>query len=272
MKRTLVDLDKLIKEKAPKFYKFLPAFFINILKRIIHQKDINYIISTYSESDGLDFVENILNHLNVDVTFSGLENLDKNKKYVFASNHPNGGLDGLGVLKTIGRKIGQSKAIINDILLHIEGLQPVFQGVNVYKGNTKEKLKEIDDLYKSENQIVVFPAGLVSRKIKGQIVDLKWKKSFLSKAIQHKRDLVPVYVTGKNSNFFYNFAKIRKFLGFKFNYELILLPKEFFGYKNKPMHIIFGKPISYEYFDNSKTIEEWVEYFRNEVYKLGKKL
>lgn len=268
-KRTLIDLDGILKNRAPKYYKWFPQFFINFLKKIIHQDDINEIITTYSDHDGIEFVHDIINHLNVKVTFSGIENIEKDKRYVFSANHPLGGLDGLAVMHTISNKNLEVTAIINDLLLNIEGLRSVLLGVNVFKRNNKEHIKQIDDLYLSDKQILVFPSGMVSRKVKRTVKDMEWKKSFLSKSIQHKRDIIPVYVNGKNSNFFYNFAKIRKFLGFKFNYELIFLPKELFGYKNKTIHIIFGKPIPVSLFDDTKSMDEWVLYVRNESYKMA---
>jgi len=268
-KRTLIDLDFVLKSRTPRFYKWFPRFFVNYLKRLIRQQEINEIITAYPDAEGIDFVIKILKHLNVTVTYSGFENLDDNKKYVFASNHPLGGLDGLAVLQVVGSKYTGVKAFINDLLLNIEGLIPVFQGVDVFKRNTKEHLRQIDELYNGDKQVIVFPAGMVSRKINKIVQDMEWKKSFLSKAIQFKRDVIPVYVDGKNTNFFYNFAKFREFLGFKFNIELIFLPGEFFKYKNKNINIIFGKPIPWEFFDKSKSVDEWVLYVRNESYKLG---
>jgi len=265
----LVDIERILKTRAPKADRFLPRFLKKAMIRLIRQKNINEVISTYNHNVGIDFLKDILTHLKVTVTFSGLENLDKNKKYVFASNHPLGGLDGLGLLKVVWDEVGVCKAIINDLLLNLVNLRPVFQGVNVYKKNSKDHLKNIDDLYESQNQIIVFPSGMVSRKIKGKVTDLEWKKSFLSKAIQHKRDVIPVFIEGRNSNYFYNFAKIRKFLGIKFNFELIYLPREFFGYAGKNIHIKFGKPLSYESFDNSKKIDEWTLEIRKEVYNLS---
>jgi len=265
----LIDIERIIRTRAPKANRWLPGFLKRRMVRLIRQKEINEITVKYNDNVGLQFVKDILNHLKVTVTFSGLENFDKSKKYVFAANHPLGGLDGLGLIQAVSDNVGISKAIINDLLLNIVNLRPVFEGVNVYKNNSKEHLKKIDDLYESEKQIIVFPSGMVSRKIKGKITDLVWKKSFLTKAVQHKRDVVPVFIDGKNSNFFYNFAKIRKFLGLKFNIELIYLPREFFGYRGKNIHIKFGKPIPYQKFDNTKKMDEWVLEIRNEVYNLS---
>ena len=263
-----VDIEKILKKRAPKKYKFIPKFLIKYLKRKVHQDEFNDGLKYFGDKKGLEFIEDALKYLDVKIETVGFENIPKDKKYVFASNHPLGGLDGLAFLLHVGREFGYVKAIINDILLTFKHLQPVLQGVNVYGKFSKKQIMEINQLYESDNQIIVFPAGLVSRKIKGVIKDLPWKKSFLTKSIEYKRDIVPIFIHGVNSNFFYNFANIRKFLGFKFNIELIHLPDEMFNYKGKVIKIEAGKPISYKHFDKSKTKNEWVQYVRQQAYKL----
>ncbi len=170
----------------------------------------------------------------------------------------------------MGTLVGKTKAIVNDLLLSIEKFKPLFEGVNVYGKFTKEQIQILDELYRSDNQIVVFPSGMVSRKIKGKIQDLEWKKSFIKKAVQYKRDVIPVFIDGRNSNFFYRFANFRKFIGFKFNIELIFLPDEMFLYRNKTITIKLGKPIPYKTFDKSKPIKEWVKIVREKTYALDK--
>lgn len=257
-----IDLDKIIKDRNPKAYKIAPKFLINRLKKTIHEDDINEVMYLYRDKDGQPFVKELINHWGVKIKYSGLENISKDKKYVFAANHPLGGLDGIAMLNLVYNHFGEVKAIVNDLLLNITNLRPVFTGVNVFGKFSKKQIKEIDELYSGEKQVVVFPAGLVSRKIKREIKDLQWKKSFLSKAIAYKRDIIPVYVEAKNSKFFYNFAKIRKSIGIKFNIELIYLPKEMFRYGAKDIIFKFGKPIPVETFTNDKPMSYWVNYIR----------
>lgn len=267
-----LDIEKILKKRIPKGYKFIPGFLKKYLKRKIHQKEINKGMHKFGDSEGIEFIERGLEYLGVEVEIYGYENIPKDKKYVFTSNHPLGGVDGLAIILAITNYFGKSKAIINDILLNIKNLKPVLQGVNVYGKFSRQQIKELNQLFESENQVIVFPAGLVSRKIKGEIKDLPWKKNFLTKAIEYKKDIIPVFISGKNSNFFYNFANLRKFLGFKFNIELIHLPDEMFNYKGKSIKIIIGEPISYKYFDNSKSINEWVKFIREKTYHLKNKI
>jgi len=268
----LIDIDKVLKNSKPTLYKLLPKFVLDYFIRLIHQEDVNgLIIRNGHRDDGLPFLNDVLADLKMTRTVYGFENIPSQGKYVFASNHPLGGLDGMIIISEVGAKLGNVKSIINELLLNIKNLRSIFVGVNMYGHNTREQVKAIDELYESDNQVVVFPAGLVSRKHKGGVIkDLTWKKSFLTKAIQYKRDVVPVYFGGQNSNWFYSFARFRKRLGIKLNIELVFLPKELFKQKGNNVTLHFGKPISYTVFDKRYTTDQWAELLKEHVYALGR--
>ncbi len=268
-KKKYIDVEKILKNRSPKTYKFTPKFAINWIKKIIHQDFINDILRRHEGINGQKFLESVLKEFKITIKYNGIENVPKNKKFVFASNHPLGGLDGIVFLNLVHHFFGEVEAVVNDLLLYIENLKPVFTGVNVYGKFTKKQILELNKLFESEKQVIVFPAGLVSRKIKGKITDLKWKKNFLTKAIQYKRDIVPVKAVARNTNFFYNFANIRKFLGFKFNYELIFLPDQMYKFRGKEIHFHFGKPIPYDIYKNEKSINERVKHIRSKADQLN---
>lgn len=182
-----------------------------------------------------------------------------------------GGLDGICLSAHLGEKYnGKIKYLVNDVLLNIKNLESIFVPINKYGSQAKQSAIAINDAYASENQIITFPAGLCSRKQNGQIKDLDWMKSFIVKAVEFERDIIPVYFDAKNSNFFYNFANIRKSLGMKFNIELIYLPSEMFKNKNQTFHITFGKPISWQSLNKSKNPIQWAEEIKTIVYNLPK--
>lgn len=265
----IIDVDKVIKNKNPRLYKALPGFVLRYVKRILHQDELNYILTNFGHTDGLEFLDLTLNYLGVTYDMKGGENLPpEDGRYIFVSNHPLGGLDGMVLLQAMGRKYPQTKFIVNDVLMYLKPLNTVFVPVNKYGRQSSEYANRIDDLYASDNQVLYFPAGLCSRKIKGKIVDLEWKKSFLTKAIKYKRDIIPIYFEGRNSNFFYNLSNFRTFLGIKANIELFYLSDELFKQKNTKFTIHVGKPIPYETFDKSKNYDEWTKFVRNKVYEL----
>ena len=267
----ILDLDKVLAEKAPKIYNKVPRFAINYLKRKIHLDELNEILTIYADKYGVDFMQAVVGYFNLTLETSGLENIQDGKKYIFVSNHPLGGLDGICLSAVIGERFDKKiKYVVNDVLYFIKNLQPIFLPVNKYGRQSKQATTSLNEAYKSDNQIITFPAGLCSRQENRKIHDLDWKKNFILKAVESRRDVVPVHFEGKNSNFFYRFANIRKRLGIKFNIELILLPDEMFKNKNKSFSITFGEPIPYTFFDNSKSAMQWAQYVKEKSYNLAK--
>jgi hypothetical protein len=267
----LINIEKIIKTKSPFLAKVLPKFVINYIKRIVHEDEVNHILSTYGHLKGVDFVNATLGELNISHIAKGLENIDNspNSRFIFASNHPLGALDGLVLMSAIGKHYNNNvKFVVNDILMNLKPLEPIFVPVNKHGRQTSDYLKQTNDAYGSDSQILYFPAGLCSRKIKGKIIDLDWKKNIIGKAVEYKRDIVPIYFSGKNSNFFYRLANLRKKMGIKANIEMFYLSDEFFKQKNNTFELIFGEPIKYSTFDKSKSQAEWVNFVREKTYSL----
>lgn len=269
-KSRFIDIDKVIASKSAGLQKRLPRFVVNYLKRLVHQDEINVVIEKYGATQGVEFVGNVLNELNVRYTSEGLENIADNERYIFASNHPLGGLDGMVLIHLLGSKFGDIKFPVNDFLMHIHQMHNVFIPVNKLGSQSADSMRKLDEAYASSAQLLNFPAGLCSRKQHGVVQDLEWKKSFITKAIKHERSVVPVYFDGRNSTFFYNLAKLRKFLGVKFNVEMLFLVDEMFKQRGKRIHVIVGKPIHYSVFDGSKTHQEWATWVKNRAYELCK--
>ena len=267
----ILDLDKVLQEKAPGIYNKTPRFVIDYLKRKIHLDELNEILTIYADKYGVDFMEAVVGYFNLHLDVAGLENISTDGRYIFASNHPLGGLDGICLSAAIGKRFDkQIKYVVNDVLYFIKNLQPIFLPVNKYGKQSRENTATINEAYNSDDQIITFPAGICSRRIKGKIYDLPWQKNFIQKAIESKRDVVPVHFNGKNSNFFYRFANIRKRLGIKFNVELIFLPDEMFKNKGETFSITIGEPIPYTHFDSTKNAKQWGEYVKERSYSLAK--
>ena len=263
-----IDVAKVVKSKAPN--KKVPKFIINYLKKIVHQNESNEILNEYGGLKNLEFIEAILKYLGITATLKGKENLPHGGKYIFASNHPLGGLDGMTTGYLIGKEYeNKVRFFSNDILINIEPIREMFIPVNKVGQQSKEHAKLMQEFYESENHLVTFPAGMCSRKINGKILDLEWKKNFISKSVQYQRDVIPVYFEGRNSNFFYNLANLRKFFKIKFNIEMMYLADEMFKQQGKHFTIIIGKPIPWQTFDKSKSQAEWAEWVKDIVYKMA---
>lgn len=264
-----LDVEKVIGDKNPKLLKVIPRFIIRYLKRIIHQDGLNEFLRKAHGKKGLDFSEFILEDYNVSYIAKGLEKIPQEGRYLFASNHPLGGMDGIAFLTAVGQKFPNIKFPVNDILMNVKGLDNIFLPINKHGGHSKVAFQAIEEAYESDVQMLMFPAGLVSRKQNKTIKDLEWKKNFVKKAIQHKRDIVPVHITGENSNFFYNLANWRKRLGIKVNLEMLYLVDELYKQKGKTLTIRFGTPISWQSLDKSKSHQLWAQEIKETVYSLA---
>jgi 1-acyl-sn-glycerol-3-phosphate acyltransferase len=263
-----IDVEKILYSKNPALKKAVPGFVVNYLKRIVHQDDLNGFLEKWGHLRDAELIEAWLRHFEIKFNIIGSENIPKTGRYIFVSNHPLGGLDGLVFIYVLSKYFPDIKFPVNDILTNIENLSGIFLPVNKHGAQGKDAARKIEEAYSSGSQILYFPAGLCSRKERGVVKDLQWHKSFISKAIQHKRDIVSAYFSGRNSNFFYNLSNIRKFLGIKANIEMLYLADEMFKQKDKEIRLVFGKTIPWETFDKTRSALEWADWVKSKSYEL----
>ena len=267
--KKFIDLENLLRNKNPRLLKILPRFILNFIRKIIHEDDVNDFIERHGYKQSFEFAAAILSDFGVNVKVKGAENIPASGGYIFAANHPIGGMEAMALIDTIGKRRTDVKFLVNDILLQLKNFSSIFIPVNTLGKNAVENLELIDKTYASDQAVLVFPAGLVSRKQQGVIKDLEWKKSFITRAKKHQKNIIPVYIEGKNSDFFYNLATWRKRFGIKANLEMFFLPDEMYKQKNKTITLIFGKPVPYTVFDRTLNDKEWAEKMREQVYAIG---
>jgi putative hemolysin len=263
-----IDLDKVLKTKSPGLNKMLPAFVKSYIKRIIHQDELNYYLKNHGHLMGIEFIDSVLTEMEVKLETLGLENIPEDGRAIIASNHPLGGLDGIALMLVVGRKRPDLVFPVNDILMNVKNLEPLFIPINKH-GSNADNIKIINENFASDKLICYFPFGLVSRKKKGEIMDLNWKTTFITKAKRFKRDIIPTNISGRNSNWFYNLSNLRKKLGIKANIEMLYLVDEFAKQKGQTLKFTFGKAISYKTFDKRYKNDEWAEFMRRYSYKLA---
>ncbi|AWW28975.1 glycerol acyltransferase [Echinicola strongylocentroti] len=268
-KEKFIEIKEVIREKNPALLKWIPGFVLNYIRKITHEDEINRMMADYGHLYGMDFVHVLIEDFGVDIVLKGAEHIPKTEPVIFASNHPMGGFDGIAFIHAIGRYRQDIRFLVNDILTNIKNFDPLFVPVNKHGSHGRKAARLIEETYAGDKAILVFPAGLVSRKQKHGISDLEWKKSFIAKAKKYQKDVVPVYIDGRNSPFFYNLARLRKKIGVKANIEMMYLGDEMFGQKNKKVTIHVGKPISYKYFDDTKSEKDWAEEVKAIVYSLA---
>ena len=264
-----LNVAELLKKSDSNSLRHLPWFVVRLIEKIICQDQMNYVISKYINYVGVSFQPKVIGEFNITLNVRGVENLPDNSRCFFASNHPFGVIDGLILTYYVGQKYGDLKAIGNDAFMHVPTLRPLIAAVNVYGRCSKEYIKALDEVYNSEVAITHFPAGEVSRVYNGKVQDAPWQKSFITKAVSSKRDIVPFYFEGTNSSFFYFVYRLRRMMGINANLELILLPREMFKKRNKTVSLVIGKPIPWQRFDDSMSHYEWAQKVREHVYKMG---
>ena len=267
-----IDIDKIIGEKMGPKAKYVPAFVRKWLKHIVHQDEVNRFLWESRDKMGVDWLEECVRYLDMTLVIEGKENLpskDDGRLYTFVSNHPLGGEDGVALGAVIGRHYdGNFRYLVNDFLMYLPGLAPLCIPINKTGKQGRDFPAMVEAGFKSDHHMLMFPAGLCSRKIDGKIHDLPWKKTFISKSVETHRDIVPIHFSGQNSEKFYRIANICKALNLKFNVAMLFLVDEMYKNVHKTFRVAFGKPIPWETFDKSKSPAQWAQYVQDKVYEL----
>lgn len=267
-----IDIDEVMRNKMGNKAKWVPRPLVSWLKHIVHQDRVNAFLWESRHLKGTEWLTECVRYLDMTLDLVGEENLpSKNdgKLYTFVSNHPLGGADGVALGSIIGQHYdGNFRYLVNDFLMYLPGLAPLSIPINKTGNQSRDFPAMVDAGFRSDHHMLMFPAGLCSRKIKGEIHDLPWKKTFISKSVQTKRDIVPIHFSGQNSEKFYRIANISKALNLKFNVAMLFLVDEMYKNVHKKFRVAFGKPIPWETFDKSKTPAQWAQFVQDRVYEL----
>ncbi|MDE5624662.1 MAG: acyltransferase [Alistipes sp.] len=267
-----IDIGEVLRQKAPGLARRTPRWAVDWLRRTIREKEINHILATYWELPPQEFIRACFAEWQVTYSATGLEKLDPAGRYLFVANHPFGGMDGMMLADKLIDRFGDARVVVNDLLMHVEPLRPLWVPVNKHGSQNSGYARRFDEAFASDLPLLTFPAGLCSRRIGGRVADLEWKTNFVKKAAAAQRDIVPVYVEGRLSNFFYRVDRIRKALGIKFNLEMLWLPDEMFSQQGKHFRIVVGDPIRPEELQRLGSLREQAEEVRRKTYFLEKTL
>ena len=267
-----IDIEKVLKQKMGKKARWVPGFMVNWLKRIAHEDQCNQFLRDSRDLKGTPWLEACLQFLDTKLEVIGMENLpakDDGKLYTFVSNHPMGGIDGVALGSIIGKQYDDRfRYLVNDLLMNLPGLAPLCIPINKTGKQSRQFPAMVESGFQSDYHMLMFPAGLCSRSRHGEIRDLPWKKTFVSKSIEYHRDVVPIHFGGCNSNFFYRLSNISDRMVKKVNIAMLFLVDEMFKNAGNTFTVKIGKPIPWQTFDKSKTPAQWAEYVQNKVYEL----
>lgn len=267
-----IDVGEILRSKMGAKARFVPSPLVSWLKRIAHQDEVNKFLWDNRELVGTPWLEECVRYLDMTLEVEGEENLppkDDGKLYTFVSNHPLGGIDGVALGSIIGRKYDDKfRYLVNDLLMNLPGLAPLCIPINKTGNQSRNFPAMVEAGFKSDNHMLMFPAGLCSRRKKGIVRDLTWKKTFISKSVEYHRDVVPIHFGGQNSDFFYRLANFSDSYLKKVNVAMLFLVDEMYKNVHKKFRVKFGKPIPWQKFDKSKSPMEWAKFVYDRVYEL----
>lgn len=267
-----IDIDKVLHDKAGDKAGRVPRFVVSWLKRIVHQDEINAFLEEEGDKQGVPWLEDCVKFLDMTLDVQGAENLplpDDGCRYTFVSNHPLGGQDGVALGALLGRRYdGRVKYLVNDLLMNLHGLAPLCIPINKTGAQSRRFPAMVEAGFAGPEHIIMFPAGLCSRRKGGIVRDLPWNKTFITKSVATQRDVVPIHFGGCNSGFFYRLAAVSKMLGIRFNIAMLYLADEMFKNRHKTFTVKIGKPIPWQTFDKSRTPAQWAAYVQDLVYEL----
>lgn len=267
-----IDLDQIIKDRLPG--RKIPTPVMKYLKKIVHQDDLNELFASAPGKKNIDFIDVCMDYFQISCDVVGMENLPPKGTHplIFASNHPLGALEAISIGYVLGHQYdGKIKFYANEFLTLLDPLKELFLPIQKYGAQGREGVQVVQDFFNSDNHLITFPAGATSRKYGNEIIDLEWHKNFIKKAVENKRDVVPLYFKARNSKFFYRLEKFREFTRSKVNFEMIYLVDEVFKQKGNTFTLYIGNPIPWQTFDKSKSQKEWAAWVKEIVYNLPEK-
>lgn len=270
-KQITVDVEQVLRAKMGSKAALVPRFAVNWLKRIIHQDQVNAFLIEHQKEEGLEWLHSALDYMDMKLEVVGQDNLpaDGAGRYTFVSNHPLGGIDGVAIGTLLGdRYHGRVRYLLNDLLMNLPGLRPLGVPVNKTGAQNRQTVRLVDEVFQSDNQVILFPAGLCSRLINGRVQDLPWKKTAIQKSVESHRDIVPMHFYGENSRRFYRIANVGKRLGLKFNIAMLFLVDEVYKNLHQTFSLHIGQPIPWQTFDHTRTPQQWAQWLRARVYEL----
>ncbi len=269
-----IDIGRELSQKLGRRARYVPRILVKAIERLIRQDELNDLLVRNFPRRGAEFCEGVLDTLGVKLEVKDAARLPASPRCIIASNHPLGGLDGMSMIAWLHRHYNcPVHFVVNDLLMAVDPLRDCFVPINKHGAQSRGAAKLIDEVLAGDDPVVIYPAGLVSRLgDDGKIADLEWRKMVVNKAIESRRDIVPVHFAGENSPSFYRWARRRLRLGIKFNFEMVLLPRELFRAGGKTFTLTCGDPIAWQSLSGGRDAAAEAARIRNIVYSLSQEI
>ena len=234
----MFSVDSLLRQHFP--HLTLPGPARSALKWLLRERDFQAFAAQFPHLKGLDFVEQALSQLDFDyhVSDAQLENIPAEGRVILVANHPIGSLDGLALLRLLGRIRPDVKIVANQLLAGLAPLRPLLLPVDNLGGKTDRRaILAMGEHLAREGALIIFPAGEVSRLGPRGIKDGPWQGGFLKLARRTRTPLVPVHLGARNGLGFYLGSWLNK------SWAGLLLVGQLFRQQGGRMTITIGQRI-----------------------------
>ncbi len=267
----MISVETVVAERFPAFVSNTPRVrkpILAVLRYLFHEPEFKRFEQIYPHLCGFDFVEQALDYFDFSYSVSDREKLriPAYGRVVIISNHPIGSLDGLALLKMVGEVRRDVKVVANDVLNSLPPLRSLLLPVdNLGNKTAKQNLQGIEQHLNSDAAVVIFPAGEVSRFGPKGLRDGRWRNGFLRFARKTRSPILPVFVDGRNSAFFYSLSLLAKPI------STLWLVREMFKQANRTVRVRIGRPVEFESYDSLPLdMQATVKLFKKHVYKIGR--
>ena len=268
----MINIERAVTEKFPSFAskpKLIRKPTISLLKRLIHETEINDFLTKNDDARGIEFIDRVFDYFNFSYTVSERDrrNIPALGRVVIFANHPIGSLDGLAILKLVSEVRPDVKIVANDMLNNFAALKDLFIPLdNMTGGSPRKSYKQVMSALEHEEAVIVFPAGEVSRAHPTGVKDTRWRPGFLNFARRAQAPLLPIHINAKNSLLFYGASLVYKPLG------TALLAREMFKQHSRIIKFRIGEPIPAQHlFADGVHDRTLVSRLKKHLYKIGRR-
>lgn len=265
---SLITQEELIKATGLSKLGIAKTIAAKSLMKFTQIDKVNELYNKLKDLKGAEFFEGFVRERKLDyiVFKEDLAKIPKTGPFILVSNHPLGAIDGILMTKILLEVRPDFKIMGNFLLEKIAPMQPYVIPVNPFESR-KEAYSSSSGMretlrHLSEGGCVgIFPAGEVSNRNNpfGEVRDKKWEKPALKLIRKAKVPVIPMYFHAKNSNFFYQMAKVHPDL------QTLLLPSEMMRERQQPIRLRIGKPITTRQMEEEESIEELGEYLQGKI-------
>lgn len=268
----MIHIQDYLEERYPDFarkHRRTSTTIFRFLSLLFYQSRFQQFERDFPHLEGFDFVEQTLRYFDFTLRLTDRDRarIPASGRVVIAANHPIGSLDGLALLQLVHQVRPDVKVVANDILSAVQPLHQVLLPVNNMRGSTaKTNLKNIRRHLENDGALIIFPAGEVSRFGATGVRDGIWQNGFIKMASATRSPILPIFVAGRNSVFFYSLSFLAKPL------STLWLVREMFKQSHNTVDAKVGNPVPYEsYSARDVSAKRLAALFRKHVYRISRK-